>query len=97
MSDVEVFYADLNSAASTVHNAKINLQSDSPSLSSSDTGVENPAGRASLEAELGRRIAGLRELIQDRVLVAEDLAALLWGIAAKYEDLDVELTGKDQP
>lgn len=92
-----MFYADLNAAASAVHNAKINLQSNSLSLSGRDTGVENPAGRASLEEELGRRIAGLREFIQDRELAAEDLTSLLWGIAAKYEDLDVELTGKDQP
>ncbi|WP_226534227.1 hypothetical protein [Microbacterium paraoxydans] len=95
MSDVEIFYAALNDAASGLTSATTELLTQAANLQGEDTGVENPAQRAGLRLEMHRRLSALHDAAYDRIETAGALSAAISAIANKYSQLDVELTGGD--
>lgn len=97
MSDVEIFYAELNDAARSLTTATSEVLTPAAGLQGDDTGVENPAHRSALRLEMHRRLTALHDRVYDRVESGDDLAAAISAIASKYSDLDVELTGRDGP
>ncbi|WEK61974.1 MAG: hypothetical protein P0Y60_04230 [Candidatus Microbacterium colombiense] len=97
MSDVEIFYAELNAASSSLTTATSALLMEAANVQGEDTGVENPAQRAGLRLELHRRLTALHDVAYDRIESGDSLAAAITAIATKYSELDVELTGGDHP
>ncbi|MGA7147730.1 MAG: hypothetical protein WBX17_04470 [Microbacterium sp.] len=96
MDDVQVFYSELQSASSSLQTATTELLMENANLFGEDTGVENPAGRASLRLEFHRRLTALHDLGLQLVEDASSVSASLTAIADRYSDLDVELTGQEQ-
>lgn len=97
MPDVEIFYAELNDAASSLTDATSEVLMETANLQGEETGVENPAQRAGLRLEMHRRLTALHDRAFDRIESGETLAAAITAIATKYSDLDVELTGGGTP
>ncbi|MEU4017168.1 MULTISPECIES: hypothetical protein [unclassified Microbacterium] len=97
MSDVEIFYAELNGASSALTTATTQLLTEAASVQGEDTGVDNPAQRVGLRLEMHRRLTALHDRAYDRIESGDALAADIAAIAAKYSELDVELTGGDRP
>ncbi|PQZ49781.1 hypothetical protein CQ040_14760 [Microbacterium sp. MYb54] len=97
LPDVEIFYAELNDAASALTNATYEVLTEAANLQGEETGVENPAQRSGLRLEMHRRLTALHDSAYDRVESGDSLAAAISAIASKYSELDVELTGGDRP
>lgn len=97
MSDVEIFYAELNDAASGLTSATSEVLTQAANLQGEETGVENPAHRSALRLEMHRRLTALHDRAYDRIESTGSLAAAISAIASKYSDLDAELTGGDRP
>ncbi len=95
MSDVEIFYAELNDASSALTTATYEVLMEAANLIGEDTGVENPAQRAALRLEMHRRLTALHDAAYDRNEAGDALAAAISAIANKYTELDAELTGGD--
>lgn len=94
MSDVEIFYAELQHASSTVDTAITGLLFESADLDSEDTGIGNPASRPALRLALHRHLTGLSEAVRARVAGGSQVSASARRIADRYSELDVELTGR---
>lgn len=97
MPDVEIFYAELNDAASSLTDATSEVLTEAANLQGEETGVENPAQRSGLRLEMHRRLTALHDSAYDRIESGNSLAAAISAIASKYSELDVELTGGDRP
>ncbi|KAA9084974.1 hypothetical protein [Microbacterium radiodurans] len=97
MSDVEIYYHALTSAADAIQMRVSDAIMDNADIQGDDTGVENPAHRVALRLEMNRRLSGLHRAVLDRTTAASEVAASLSAIATRYSDLDVELTGTEQP
>ncbi|QLD11339.1 hypothetical protein [Microbacterium oleivorans] len=97
MSDVEIFYHALTSAAEAVQTRSSDVVLDNADIQGDDTGVGNPAHRATLRLEMHRRLSALHAAVLDRSGDASAVAASLSGIASRYGDLDRELTGRSEP
>ncbi|MDD7962058.1 hypothetical protein [Microbacterium thalli] len=97
MSDVEIYYHALTSAADAIQTRVSSAVMDNADIQGDDTGVENPAHRVALRLEINRRLTGLHQAVLDRTGAASGIGASLSEIAARYSDLDVELTGRNQP
>jgi hypothetical protein len=97
MSDVEIYYHALTSAADAIQTRVSSAVMDNAEIQGDDTGVENPAHRVALRLELNRRLTALQQAVLDRTGAASEVGALLTAIATRYSDLDVELTGQEQP
>lgn len=97
MDDVQVFYNELYAASSTLQTAATALVMENASVTGEDTGIENPAYRAALRLEMHRRVSALHERVTLRVDEGSEAGALLTRIADRYTDLDLELTGQEQP
>ncbi|MDF2580258.1 MAG: hypothetical protein K0S49_1837 [Microbacterium sp.] len=97
MSDVEIYYHALTSAADAIQTRVSSAVVDNADIQGDDTGVENPAHRVALRLEMNRRLSSLNRAVLDRTTAASEVAALLTAIATRYSDLDVELTGQEQP
>ncbi|GGM39433.1 hypothetical protein [Microbacterium saperdae] len=95
MSDVEIFYAELNDASSALTTATYEVLMEAANVIGEDTGVENPAQRAGLRLEMHRRLTALHDAAYDRNEAGDALAAAISAIANKYTELDAELTGGD--
>lgn len=95
MSDVEIFYAELNNASGVLTTATYEVLMEAANVVGEETGVENPAQRAGLRLELHRRLSALHDTAYDRIATAGALSAAISAIANKYSQLDVELTGGD--
>lgn len=94
MGDVEIFYAELQHASSTVDTAITGVLFESADLGAEDTGIGNPASRPALRLALHRRLIGLGEAVRARVDDGSQVSASAHRIADRYSDLDVELTGR---
>ncbi|SDQ76722.1 hypothetical protein [Microbacterium sp. cf332] len=97
MSDVEVYYHELTSAADSIQVRASDAVLDGADLQGDDTGVQNPAHRPALRLELHRRLTALHTAVLDRSGAASAVAGKLSDIAARYSDLDLELTGRSEP
>lgn len=97
MTDVAVFYDDLQESAADFTNAATNLQPDVVNLLGDDTGVDAPAGRHELKSEMNRRLDTLHDVTAAHVSTASALAASVWEIAASHASLDAQLSGEDAP
>lgn len=96
MGDVEVFYGELNAAADSLTTMTTNLLTEAANVTGEDTGIENPAQRTGLRLEMHRRLTALHDAAYNRIEAASALASVVTGIANRYSDLDVELTGREQ-
>ncbi|CAH0215514.1 hypothetical protein SRABI76_02376 [Microbacterium oxydans] len=96
MSDVEIFYAELNDASSALTSATYEVLMEAASLVGEDTGVENPAQRSGLRLELHRRLTALHDAAYDRIEAGDALASSISDIASEYTGLDAELSGGDR-
>ncbi|WP_334149211.1 hypothetical protein [Microbacterium sp.] len=96
MSDVEIFYAELNDASSALTTATYEVLLEAANVYGEDTGVENPAQRAGLRLEMHRRLTALHDAAYDRIEAGDALAAAISAIANEYTDLDAELSGGDR-
>lgn len=94
MSDVEIFYAELQTTSGTVDTAVTGVLLDSADLNADDTGIGNPASRPALRLALRRHLADLSEAVRSRVEGGSQVSASARRIADRYTDLDVELTGR---
>ncbi|GAB3618690.1 hypothetical protein GCM10027416_32470 [Okibacterium endophyticum] len=97
MSDVQVFYAALNGASSALQTATTNLLTEAANVIGEDTGIENPGQRVSLRLEMHRRMTALHDAAYNRIETASALSSTITAIADRYSDLDLELTGQEQP
>ena len=97
MGDVEVFYGELTAATSSLDSATSNLVTTAADLHGDDTGVDDPAHRTALRLEMHRRLAALHDRAYDKIEAGSDVSSTIQQIANSYSDLDVELTGQDQP
>ncbi|MGM1017083.1 MAG: hypothetical protein ACQEW8_06045 [Actinomycetota bacterium] len=95
MSDVQIFYASLNSAASAVDTATTDLLTVNAEVTGEDTGVENPEYRVALRLEMHRRLNALHDAAMNRIESGSGLGAALHAIVTRYSDLDVELNGQE--
>ena len=93
MGDIEIFYAELSAASSSLDTATSDLTIESGNLRGEDTGVENPAGRTSLRLELHTRLVALRDSAAGKVEAGSDVSGAIHQISDKYSQLDAELTG----
>ncbi|MGW9156730.1 hypothetical protein [Microbacterium sp. NPDC055665] len=96
MSEVQVFYDELRAAAFDLADAVFVLQADASNLAG-DTGVDAPLGRYSLKSALDRQVDALREATLAHQDASEALRTTLTNITDRHSDLDVELTGQEQP
>ncbi len=97
MDDVQIFYSELESASSAIETAVQNLVTENGNVSGEDTGIENPAYRTALRLEMNRRLNALHDRVMLRTETASGIGALLTQIAGRYTDLELELTGQEQP
>ena len=97
MSEVQVFYDELRSSAYDLADAAFVLQTDASNLVGGDAGVDAPLGRYTLKAAVGRQVEALREATRAHQEASAALRTTLTNITDRYSDLDVELTGKEQP
>lgn len=97
MTDVAVFYDDLQESAADFTNAATNLQPDVVNLLGDDTGVGAPAGRHELKSEMNRRLDRLHDATAAQGESASALAASVSEIASSYARLDAELSGEGAP
>lgn len=97
MTDVSIYYEQLHSAADMLTTAASDLLVARSDLTGDDVGIENPAFRTDLRLEMHRRFVALYSTATNRATTADDIAASTRAIATNYSDLDVELTGKNQP
>lgn len=95
MGDVEIFYAELNSASNAINTALTDLVTEAGDLYGDDTGIENPAQRTALRLEMHRRLTALHDSAVNRVEAASALSASITAIADRYSELDTELTGRE--
>ena len=95
MGDVEVFYAELSSASSCLCTETTNLLTEAAGVQGEDTGIENPAGRASLRLEMHSRLTALHDRAYAKVEAASAVSTAIQQIANSYSDLDSELSGQD--
>lgn len=95
VSDVEIFYSELHAAASTLDTATMNLTTETADVQGEDTGIENPAQRASLRLEMHTRLTALRDRTQNKIEAGSAVSSAVGQIATRYADLDVELTGRE--
>ncbi|MEV7633122.1 hypothetical protein AB0N64_12005 [Microbacterium sp. NPDC089318] len=94
MSDVEIFYAELQTASSTVDTAIAGVLLESADLGAEDSGIGNPASRTALRLALHRHLSGLGDAVRARVDSGSQVSASARRIADRYTDLDIELTGQ---
>lgn len=97
MADVEIYYHALTSAADAIQSRVSEVILDNADIQGDETGVENPAQRPSLRLEVHRRVTALYGAVLERSTAASEVGASITAIATRYSDLDVELTGQEQP
>lgn len=97
VDEVAVFYEQLHAASASLQSAGNDLLMQNAALVAEDTGIENPAYRTSLRLEMHRRLTALHDAALVRSDDAAGLASRVTSIADRYTDLDVELTGQEQP
>lgn len=97
MSDVQLFYAELTSGASILQTAAAELLAENANISGDDVGIENPSQRAGLRLEFHRRLSALKTASGSRAEEGYAVASALTAISNRYSELDVELTGSEQP
>ncbi|MFF5625680.1 hypothetical protein [Microbacterium sp. LWH10-1.2] len=95
--EVQVFYTELITETSSVNSSTTALLATVGYLQGDDVGVENPAHRTSLRLEMHRRFIALRSAVEGIITDASDIAVRLQAISDRHSELDVELTGKEQP
>lgn len=94
MSDVAIFYAELQTASSTIDTAITAVLLESGDLGAEDTGIGNPASRPALRLALHRHLSGLGDAVRARVESGSQVSASAHRIADRYTELDIELTGE---
>lgn len=97
MSEVQVFYDELQSSASDLADAAFVLQTDASNLVGGDAGVDAPIGRYTLKTAVDRQVDVLREATLAHREASAALRTTLSNITDRYSGLDVELTGEEQP
>ena len=97
MTDVQVFYDQLHEVAMDLADASFVLQTDASNLAEDDSGVAAPIGRYELKSALSRQIDALREATLAHQESSAALRTTMTNITDRYSDLDVELTGEEQP
>jgi predicted phage gp36 major capsid-like protein len=95
--EVQVFYNHLITETSLMNDSVTALMARSGTLQGDDVGIENPAHRTALRLEMRRRFTALRATVEACTSDASDITERLRAISERYSDLDVELTGKEQP
>lgn len=96
VTDVQVFYDDLQEAASDLADAAFGLQEDASALVGDDSGIAAPVGRYELKTAFDRQIDLLREVTLTHQGSSAALRTTMSNITDRYSDLDVELTGEEQ-
>lgn len=94
MSDVSVFYAELNRAALALHHATAGRYVEETGATAGDTGIENPAHRPDLRLEMYARIDALHDSAADARKSATALSKSLATIASDFSRLDEVLSGE---
>lgn len=94
MSDVEIYYHALTSAADSIQTRVSEVVLDNADIQGDETGVENPAHRPSLRLEVRRRVTALYGAVLERSNAASGVGASISAIATKYSELDTELSGR---
>lgn len=97
MEDVQIFYGELTSASSSLDSATSDLIYEAASVSGEDTGVENPAHRTALRLEMHTRLTALHDRAYERYDAGSAVSSAIRQISNRYSELDVELTGQEQP
>ncbi|MFK0403795.1 hypothetical protein ACIQTT_15815 [Microbacterium sp. NPDC090225] len=97
MTDVQVFYDQLHEVATDLADAAFDLQTDASNLAVDDSGVAAPIGRYELRSALSRQIDVLRDATLAHQEASAALRTTMTNITDRYSDLDVELTGQEQP
>lgn len=97
MTDVQVFYEQLRDAANDFADAAFALETDAANLAAEDSGVAAPVGRYELKSALARRIEALRAAALAHQEASAALRTTMTDITDRYSELDVELTGEQQP
>ncbi|WP_226533701.1 hypothetical protein [Microbacterium paraoxydans] len=97
MGEVELFYEELDESAGACSEAAMQLRFDVSRISPGDPGVEAPIGRHQLRTELHRYLDQVHEAASVHGDAGGALAAALFAIAAKYTQLDEELSGEGTP
>ncbi len=95
--EVQVFYNHLITETGSMNDSVTALLARGGYLQGSDVGVENPAHRPSLRLEMRRRFSDLRGTVEACTGDASEIAERLRKISERYSELDVELTGSEQP
>ncbi|MBO9626821.1 MAG: hypothetical protein J7484_10650 [Microbacterium sp.] len=95
--EVQVFYTELITETSAVNDSTTALLGTVGYLQGDDVGVENPAHRPSLRLEMHRRFVALHGAVEGLISDATDIAVRLQAISDRHSELDVELTGREQP
>lgn len=97
MTDVQVFYDQLHEVATDLADASLHLQTDAANLAVDESGVAAPIGRYELKSALSRQIDALREATLAHQESSAALRTTMTNITDRYSDLDLELTGEEQP
>lgn len=95
--EVQVFYSDLINETAALNDSVTTLMSVEGFLQGDDVGIENPAHRPSLRLEMRRRFDALQDTVGTCISDASDISTRLQAISGTFSDLDVELTGAEQP
>ncbi|MBO9627394.1 MAG: hypothetical protein J7484_13600 [Microbacterium sp.] len=97
MSDVALFYDDLQESAADFMTAESALVVDTADLSGDDPGVAAPIGRYQLKTGMDRGMDELHTASADGGATASDLAAAVSNISSAFSSLDDELSGTGTP
>lgn len=95
MSDVTLFYEDLQESASDFRGLFSLLQFDAADLVGDDPGVAAPIGRYHLKTGMDRGIDDLHDAARDGWSQASDLAESVSAISSAFSELDEELSGTE--
>ncbi|WP_067194428.1 hypothetical protein [Microbacterium sp. XT11] len=97
MSDVALFYEDLQQADRDFTTAFTSLHFDAANLVGGDPGVAAPLGRYHLMSCMDRGIGKLKDAAIDGWTSASAIADSVSAIASAYSALDDELAGTGTP
>ncbi len=95
MSDVTLFYEDLQESASDFRGLFSLLRFDAADLVGDDPGVAAPIGRYQLKTGMVRGVDELHDAATDGWSHASALAESVSSISSAFSELDAELSGTD--
>jgi|SRR5699024_578396 len=94
MGDVDIYYAELSTAAMDMQRASSQLMRETAQVAGEDTGIENPADRPDLRLEVHARLTALHDRAADSAEAASDLSASLTDIADSFREADGKYAGE---